>query len=321
MAQTPSTEQTVPQRLAIEDAVIVDAPIQDVFEQWSDFSRFPDLMQNVISVTPIENNRYHWVATFFGQRQEWDSQLISREEPRSIAWGSVAGQDNSGALTFTPRDDTTTEVRLHMDVTTPQGIESQQLEKLAQTVRKSTHADLRRFREQMKPQRRLEESSGGVTALAIQLGTAAAAAGAAGYAAYLADQRLKRTLGYRVMRSQVTPPANIASWALLGGSAASIAGAATYRQLGQMNNALFIGQWAPTFLGLSGLVRIMGHRGIQTHDAAAIASWSLVGGALGSIVTSVALHTLGRRKQGLFVGQWAPTLMGAAVFTRLFNRL
>jgi hypothetical protein len=39
------------------------------------------------------------------------------------------------------------------------------------------------------------------------------------------------------------------------------------------------------------------------------------------VVASVALHAMGRRKQGLFVGQWAPTMMGAAVFTRLFNGL
>jgi hypothetical protein len=34
----------------------------------------------------------------------------------------------------------------------------------------------------------------------------------------------------------------------------------------------------------------------------------------------VALHLNGRRKQGLFVGQWAPSLMGAALFTRLVDQ-
>lgn len=321
MAQTPSMEQSIPQRLAIEDIVLVEAPVQEVYQQWSDFNRFPDFMRNIISVTPIGDNRYHWVASYFGQRQEWDTEVTSREDQRNVMWSSVDGQNHSGQLTFTPRDNNATEVRLHMELTPPSDLAPQRFDKLAQSARKSTHNDLQRFSKRMAPQRRQEEATTGTVGLASQLGAAAAAAAAGGYIAYIADQRLKKNMTYRAMRSQVMPPASIASWALTGASAASILGAATYRQLGQMNNALFIGQWAPTFLATGGLIRILGHRGIQTNDTASIASWSFVGGSIGSIAASVALHTMGRRKQGLFVGQWAPTLMGAAVFTRLFNRL
>ncbi|HEX8996925.1 MAG TPA: SRPBCC family protein [Ktedonobacterales bacterium] len=322
MAQTPPMEQSIPQRLAIEDTVLVEAPIQEVYQQWSDLNRFPDFMRNIISVTPIGDNRYHWVASYFGQRQEWDTSVTSREDQRNVMWSSADGQGNSGHLMFTPRDDNTTEVRLHMELTPPASLAPERFDKLAQSARKNTHNDLKRYSKRMTPQRReAEESTTGIAGLAAQLGVAAAAAGAGGYAAYIANERLKRNVAYRAMRSQVLPPASIAGWAFTGASAASILGAAAYRQLGQMNNALFIGQWAPTLLATGGLVRILGHRGIQTHDTASIASWSLVGGSLGSIAASVTLHALGRRKQGLFVGQWAPTLMGAAVFTRLFNRL
>jgi uncharacterized membrane protein len=318
-------EQSTPQRLAIEDTVLVEAPIQEVYQQWSDFNRFPDYMRNIISVTPTGDNRYHWVASFFGQRQEWDTEVTSREQQRNVAWSSVSGQNQSGQLTFTPRGDTTTEVRLYMELTPPTALAPQRFDKLAQNARKNAHKDLQRFGQQMGPKQKQgqqrEESSTGTTGLIAQLGAAAVAAGVGGYVAYLADQRLRKSMSYRSMRSQVMRPASIASWAFTGASAASVIGAATCRQLGQMNNALFIGQWAPTLLATGGLVRILGHRGIQTHDTASITSWSFVGGSVGSVVASVALHTIGRRKQGLFVGQWAPTLMDAAVFTRLFNRL
>jgi len=321
MAQPPTLEQTIPQRLAIEDTVVVEAPIEDVYRQWSDISRFPHLMRNVISVTPLGGNRYHWVTRFFGQRQEWDADVTTRDDQRSISWSSVAGDESNGQLTFTPRDDNTTGVRLHMELLTPTGIAPQRFDKLAQTMRKRAHTDMQRFSRRASVARPREEAPSGAVGMVTQLGVAAAAAGIGGYTSYLIGQRLRGSTAYRAMRSPVMPPASIASWALTGASAASIAGAATYRQIGQMNNALFVGQWAPTLLAASGFARILGHRGIQTSTGASVASWSLVGGAVGSIAASVALHTMGRRKQGLFVGQWAPTLLGAAVFTRLFNRM
>lgn len=320
MAQTPAMEQSVPQRLAIEDTVLVEAPVEEVYRQWGDLNRFPEFMRNIISVTPTGDNRYHWVASFFGERQEWDTEVTAREDQRNVIWNSVTGQDNSGQLIFTPREDNTTEVRLHMELTPPASLAPQRFDKLAQNARKNAHNDMQRYSKRIAPQKR-EEMSTGTIGLASQLGIAAAAAGAGGYIAYVAGQRLRNNVAYRAMRSPVLPPAAITGWAFTGASAASILGAAAYRQVGQMNNALFIGQWAPTLLAAGGLARILGHRGIQTHETASIASWSLVGGSFGSIAASIALHAMGRRKQGLFVGQWAPTLMGAAVFTRLFNRL
>ncbi len=324
MAQTPATEQPTPQRLAIEDAVLVEAPIEEVYQQWSDLQRFPDLMRNVISVTPLGENRYHWVASLFGQRQEWDTEVTAREEQRSVAWRSVSDQGHSGELTFSPRGGAATEVRLHMELTPPTGLAPQRLDKFANSARKSAHSDLRRLSQQMGPQKPQEDTPSGAPGMLAQLGAAVVAAGAAASVAYLADRRYRKRVSYRphrALRSQVTQSASTVSWALAGASAASALGAATYRQLGQMENALFVGQWSPTLLAASSLARILGHRGIQTHDAAAIASWSFVGGSVGSVAASAALHGMGRRKQGLFVGQWAPTLMGAAVFTRLFNRL
>ncbi|MGH2505682.1 MAG: hypothetical protein ACRDID_24485, partial [Ktedonobacterales bacterium] len=105
-----------------------------------------------------------------------------------------------------------------------------------------------------------------------------------------------------------------------GASGASVAGAGGLRQLGRLHDALFVGQWAPTLLAAAGLARALSHRDVQPTSGVVIASWSFVGGSAGSMAASVALHLSGRRKQGLFVGQWAPTLMGAALFTRLFDQ-
>lgn len=333
MAQTPATEHTTPQRLTIEDSVLVEAPIEEVYQQWSDLNHFPDFMRNIISVTPvgdIGDERYHWIASFFGQRQEWDAAITAREEQRHVAWKSVGGDEQSGELRFASPSPTSTEVRLRLEVTPPTGMAQQRIEKLAQNARKNTHNDLRRYGQQMKPQhatraqRNGAAPTGGLSA-AAQVGVAMAAAGVGGYAAYLVSQRLQaRRTSLPVplpMSRAVARPAAIASWSLLGASGASIAGAGVLRQLGKMNNALFVGQWAPTLLAAAGLARALGHGDLKATSGGAIASWSLLGGSVGSVAASATLHTIGRRKQGLFVGQWAPTLMSAAFFARLLDQM
>jgi uncharacterized membrane protein len=324
MAQTPAPEHTTPQRLVIEDRVLVEAPIEEVYQQWGDLNHFPDFMRNIISVTPIGDDRYHWIASFFGQRQEWDAEVIAREERRHVAWRSVGGDDHSGELLFDAPNPTATEVRLRLEVTPPEGLAQQRIEKLAQNARKNTHNDLRRYGQQMSPQQKQraqrDEAPTGALSVATQVGVAMAAAGVGGYVAYLANQRLLARRGAIMPPRAVALPAAVASWALLGASGASVAGAGALRQLGRMHEALFVGQWAPTLLAAAGLARALGHRDVQPTSGATIASWSFVGGSVGTIAASVALHLNGRRKQGLFVGQWAPSLMGAALFTRLVDQ-
>ncbi|MGH2501149.1 MAG: SRPBCC family protein, partial [Ktedonobacterales bacterium] len=230
MAQPPTIEQSTPQRLAIEDFVLVEAPIEQVYQQWSDVTRFPDHMRNVISVTPIGERHYHWITSFFGQRQEWDTDITADDERRAIAWRSLAGDEHNGGLTFTPQDDNSTEVRLRMEITPPTGLAPQRFDRLAQTARKRTHSDLRRFSRRMAaPRPSREEAPTGTIGMLTQLGVATTAAGLGGYAAYMVGQRLRGSASYRAMRSQVIPSASVTSWLLAGASAASVVGAATYR--------------------------------------------------------------------------------------------
>jgi len=107
---------------------------------------------------------------------------------------------------------------------------------------------------------------------------------------------------------------------MAGAAMASIATSATLRLTNRQQDALFVGQWAPTFLGWSLLARLQGHRGVRHDKSASVASWSVVGASLGSVAASAVHHLRGKRKDGLFVGQWAPTFMIGASLVRLFNR-
>lgn len=51
-----------------------------------------------------------------------------------------------------------------------------------------------------------------------------------------------------------------------------------------------------------------------------VASWSVLGASLGSVIASAFHHVRGKRNDGLFIGQWAPTLMIGSSLVRLLNR-
>ncbi|MBF6591723.1 MAG: SRPBCC family protein, partial [Ktedonobacterales bacterium] len=114
MAQTTPMEQTG-KRLVFEDSIEVQAPIQEVYRRWSDFTRFPDFMSNVEEVKPQGENRYHWVARIFGIKQEWDAEITDREQNHRIAWRSLSGPHNQGTVTFQDSQNGHTQVRLRLE--------------------------------------------------------------------------------------------------------------------------------------------------------------------------------------------------------------
>ena len=328
MAQTSPVEQGTGNRLVFEDSVEVKAPVAEVYNRWNDFTHFPEFMNNVVEVSPIGNDRYHWVARIFGVKQEWDADVTEREPQRRISWRSVTGSYNTGTVSFNSQDTGTTEVRLRLEYAPPGGQIGQQLDKLTQATKREVHEDLHNFKRVVSGEQGIartgdmnEASQTSPASLALKIGVALGGAAIGGTAAYFVGERLRQNRVYIAMRSQVTPPAALGGWIFTGACAASVVTAAALRLRGQMTNALFIGQWAPTFLAIGGLARLLGHRGVQTNQTTSIVSWSFFSACMASILTSIVLHGRGQRDQGLFVGQWAPTFINAAVMSRLFGRL
>ncbi|MEO7002503.1 MAG: SRPBCC family protein [Ktedonobacterales bacterium] len=328
MAQTSPVEQGTGNRLVFEDSVEVQAPLEEVYGRWNNFTRFPEFMNNVEEVTPIGGDRYHWVARIFGIKQEWDADVIERDPQQRISWRSVNGAYNTGTVSFNALDGSKTEVRLRLEYAPPAGQIGKQLDKITQTTKRQVHEDLHNFKRTVSGSNTgvqradvvNQQGQTSVGSLMAQIGVAAGAAAAGGVATYYIGDRLFSSRAFAAVRSPVSPPFALGGWILTGACGASIVGAAALRLSGRMTDALFVGQWAPTFLAMGALSRMLGHRGVQTNLTTEVASWSFFSACLGSILSSVVLHSMGRRDQGLFVGQWAPTFIGASLISRLFGR-
>lgn len=327
MQTSYSERATTGQALSFEESIEVPAPVAEIYRRWTDFSRFPEFMQNVKEVRPLGGGRYHWVANILGTKQEWDSEVTDKEENQRISWRNLNGATNAGTVTFNPLPNNRTRIHLRMEHTPPGGMVGKNLDKLTQTTRRAVRQDLENFARMMRGERDLGpgEISPGITPVASALAIPIATGTIGAITAYFVERNRHPVTSRLSLRSRkfmepVELPARVASWVLTGAGVGSIITSAIFRARGDRTNSLFVGQWVPTFLGASILSRMMGHRGVNPTLGASVASWALSGAAAGSIVSAAISHMRSKRHDGLFIGQWAPTFLAGALFSRLVNR-
>lgn len=348
MMQSAPVQPSTGNNLVLEDSIEIPAPVSEVYRRWTDFPRFQDFMSNVEEVTPRGGNRYHWVARIFGVKQEWDAEVTDNDPNRRVAWRSLTGAYNAGTVTFTDLGNNRTQVRVRFEYAPPGGKVGQALDQVTSTTRNEVHEDLENFKRLYTggqtgksgiqsavqgiaqraqgqvsglAQQLPREAPGGLGAVLAPLAAPITVAAAGGVASYIIGKRLRESRSYAAATSPVALPNAIAGWALTGASAASVLGSATLRSRGRMTDALFVGQWAPTLLGMGIGARLLGHRAVNTNLPTSVTSWTYLSACFGSIASSAFLHLRGKREDGLFVGQWAPTFLNAALFTRLFTQI
>ncbi len=135
----------------VKKSIEVNAPVHDVYELWSDFSRFPSFMHNVKEVRKLGGDKWHWVAEIGGKKVEWDAQVIKNVPDREIAWKSVSGDENSGQVYFEPKGNVT-RVDLRINYEPPMGIVGEMADTLTQRMSGDTEEDLKNFKKMAESQ-------------------------------------------------------------------------------------------------------------------------------------------------------------------------
>jgi uncharacterized membrane protein len=132
----------------VREAIEVNVPVSTAYNQWTQFEEFPKFMENVESVTQIDDTRLRWVAEIGGKREEWIAEITRQEPDEVIAWRAIDGKPNSGEVRFEllGADRTKVEVTMTWE---PEGF----LEAAAGKVGVDTYgvkADLERFKEHVE---------------------------------------------------------------------------------------------------------------------------------------------------------------------------
>lgn len=132
------------------ETVVVDRPINVVYDQWTQFESFPAFMEGVSSVQQLDDTHLHWQAKIGGVEREWDAEITSQSRNRLVAWRATEGATNQGMVSFRELDPIHTEVALELDFE-PEGVIENVGDKLGIVQKRATN-DLRRFKEFIEAQ-------------------------------------------------------------------------------------------------------------------------------------------------------------------------
>ena len=84
----------------VKESLEVNVPVDTAYNQWTQFEEFPQFMENVESVTQLDDTHLRWVAEIGNKREEWKAEITQQEPDRVVAWRAVDGRENSGRVEF-----------------------------------------------------------------------------------------------------------------------------------------------------------------------------------------------------------------------------
>ncbi|MEV6200673.1 SRPBCC family protein [Streptomyces sp. NPDC051771] len=130
----------------VYDTIEVEAPLRQVYDQWTQFEEFPRFMDGVEEVRQLDDRLCHWRTKVAGASREFDTEIVDQLPDQRIAWRTVGGDvRQKGVVTFERVDDEHTLVRLKMEVE-PSGLADRAAQAMG-FVEQRVEGDLHRFKE------------------------------------------------------------------------------------------------------------------------------------------------------------------------------
>jgi len=100
----------------IIETVDVDVPVRVAYDQWTQFESFPDFLEEVVSITQVDDTRNHWVVEVGGVRREFDTEITEQHPDDRVAWRSVGGETaHAGVVSFHRLSEDSSRVTVQID--------------------------------------------------------------------------------------------------------------------------------------------------------------------------------------------------------------
>ena len=135
-------------------AVTISRPVAELYAYWRDFGNLATFMDNLVTVSPVDDKRWHWVVKApSGGTVEWDAVVTEERENELIAWTSEEGADvpNSGTVAFRDAGTRGTVVTATIVYDPPAGVLGKVIAKMFQREPAiQARRDLRRFKQLME---------------------------------------------------------------------------------------------------------------------------------------------------------------------------
>jgi uncharacterized membrane protein len=130
----------------VEESIEVQVPVQQAYNQWTQFEEFPKFMEGIQSVQQLDDTHVRWVAEIRGESREWTTEITDQQPDEKIAWKTIDGElKNDGVVTFEQVGDGQTRVNVQMDVEGDSTAENVAGDLLG-IVKAQVHGDLERLK-------------------------------------------------------------------------------------------------------------------------------------------------------------------------------
>ena len=129
---------------SIQKDIVVDVPIKDAYDQWTQFESFSRFMEGVREVVQLDEKTLRWRANVGGKAEEWEAEIVEQMPERHVAWRSTAGTPNAGSVRFEPLGTDRTRVALEITYETPGTAE--RLGDALGVLERRVEGDLKRFK-------------------------------------------------------------------------------------------------------------------------------------------------------------------------------
>lgn len=128
-----------------EGSVVVEAPVDAVYTQWTRFEEFPRFMGGVTSVQVLTDARLAWIVELDGKYEQWETQVLELVPDEKVSWAGTDEVTRSGTATFKE----TEEGHTHVHLTLEYGGEDQRgvIGSEMNVVMNPAEKDLQRFKE------------------------------------------------------------------------------------------------------------------------------------------------------------------------------
>ena len=129
----------------IIEEIEVAVPTRVAYDQWTQFESFPRFMAGIDRVVQVDDKTLEWTATIAGVVKHWRAQIVEQRPDDVVAWRSIEGAHNDGAVHFESLGPDRTMVNLTLDLE-PEGFVEKAADALG-VVERRVRGDLVRFRD------------------------------------------------------------------------------------------------------------------------------------------------------------------------------
>jgi uncharacterized membrane protein len=130
----------------IADSIEVQVPVEQAYNQWTQFEEFPKFMEGIQSVQQLDDTHVRWVAEIRGENRQWTTEITEQRPDEKIAWKTIEGEvKNDGVVTFEQVGDSQTRINVEMDVESESSTQNVAGDLLG-IVKNQVHGDLERFK-------------------------------------------------------------------------------------------------------------------------------------------------------------------------------